>query len=317
MKSIENIDQLLAKYFAKEPMTAIQQAELQEWIEHNNEEFERLRVLINGKRNVEEEAFDGAKAWAVVEPKLEMKKTVNTKHLYRIITFAASIAVLIGVAMFFFPKGDWEKVTLANNGLANRLLTLPDSSKLTLYPGSEIVYEAYKNRGKRMLTLTGKVFFDIKRDAKRSFVIQAYNVQVEVLGTSFLVDAKATNKADVFVKSGTVKVTTDEKKVVLKANQQAIVSDGNIVKGEITSEEVFLANKVRVLKFVNRPVAEVVRELEQIYNVTIELDEKVKEGRITTRIKVNELDVTLVELSYICRCKYKEVAKDHYKLYHD
>ncbi|WP_042367795.1 FecR family protein [Bacteroides neonati] len=317
MKSIENIDQLLARDFAKEPMTAIQQAELQVWIEHNKEEYEHLQILLSDKRKVEEETFDSAKAWLTVEPKLEIKKKVNTTYLYKVATFAASIAVLIGLVIFFTQRDDWQGVTLANNSVVSRIVTLPDSSMVTLYPNSKIVYKGYKSRGKRLLTLSGKAFFDIRRNVKRPFVIQAYNVQVEVLGTSFLIDAKAENRANVFVKSGTVKVTADEKKIILQANQQATVADGKIIKGEIRDEGVFFGNEVRTLNLVNTPIVEVISELEQVYNVKIELDQTIKNNRITTRLKLNELDPILVELSYICKCKYKKIAEDHYKLYHD
>ena len=46
MNCKEDINELLARYFAKEELTGTQQKVLDEWISANAEEFERMRKLM-------------------------------------------------------------------------------------------------------------------------------------------------------------------------------------------------------------------------------------------------------------------------------
>ena len=54
--------------------------------------------------------------------------------------------------------------------------------------------------------LVGKAFFQVKRDTLHPFLVQIPDVSVEVLGTSFLIDATISDQSAVFVKDGVVKV---------------------------------------------------------------------------------------------------------------
>ncbi len=47
MNHQEDIDDLLAKYFANEELSASQQASLDHWIKANQMEFKRISALVN------------------------------------------------------------------------------------------------------------------------------------------------------------------------------------------------------------------------------------------------------------------------------
>jgi transmembrane sensor len=55
---------------------------------------------------------------------------------------------------------------------------------------SSINYEFDADEGVRRVALSGDAFFDVARDEARPFVIQGRMVEIEVLGTSFYVDAR-------------------------------------------------------------------------------------------------------------------------------
>lgn len=72
-----------------------------------------------------------------------------------------------------------------------RSVYLPDSSFVTMSPGSKIQYAPGFGEGHRILSLDGEAFFDVKRDTARTFEILAGNGRTTVLGTSFNLRAYA------------------------------------------------------------------------------------------------------------------------------
>lgn len=64
MRNQDYIDELLGKYFAKEYMTNEQLKELDDWIKNNQEDFERIKSLINYTENslYENHTFDAQRA---------------------------------------------------------------------------------------------------------------------------------------------------------------------------------------------------------------------------------------------------------------
>lgn len=70
----EDINELLARYFAKEELTGAQQQVLDEWISANREEFERMQRVVEAPVKKPEPAeFNAEAAWEKVESRLENK----------------------------------------------------------------------------------------------------------------------------------------------------------------------------------------------------------------------------------------------------
>ena len=97
MNNKEDIDQLLARYFAGEPLSLVQQKELDTWIAAHRQEFEQIHKLMQAPvRTAEEIHFDADKAWAKIEPRLENRTRAVTFE--RKMTFFLSGSFVIGVA---------------------------------------------------------------------------------------------------------------------------------------------------------------------------------------------------------------------------
>jgi transmembrane sensor len=92
-----------------------------------------------------------------------------------------------------------------NGSNTNKLVYLPDGSKVTLAKGARISYDRLMNGKKRNVTLTGEAFFDVAKNPEKPFYIHTQNMVIKVLGTSFRVSASA-NKESVIVKTGKVSV---------------------------------------------------------------------------------------------------------------
>lgn len=316
MKSINDIDNLLARHFSKESLTAEQEVELMEWISQNRKEYDNLTGIMDRGSVSDNLTFDTKAAWNKVEPLLNRSIKLNTHKIKVTLAYVASLVLLIGITVFWNKNSRIERFSYANSGIINESIILPDSSSVLLYPDSKIQYKAFKKKGTRQLTLTGKAFFNIKKKETRPFIIDAYDVKVEVLGTSFLIDAMDKDSAAVYVKTGIVRVDIKENNVLLKAGQQVKITKKEIIKSDIPDSTNIFGEQPAILSFNNTPIEEVVRQLENIFNVKIDLGKKIKRNRITSQLKIDNLSSILLELSYICDCKCDTISESHYKLYY-
>lgn len=315
MKKTEDINNLLAKHFAEEVLTDAQQLELTAWIAANQQEYSRLEKLLSQQLNEQGTYFDSAKAWKQIEPALKEHHS-SRRLFYRIAAAAAVVILVVGIAILWRQSNDTPALQLANHTAAKDTVNLPDGSMVVLYPGANLAYKGDENSGNRQVRLSGKAFFHVERNIHRPFIIQAHDTKVEVLGTSFLVDASKPEKGAVYVKSGLVKVSLGDKNVLLKASQQVEITPASMVKSEMNDAEQFFAETPPTLKFNNTPIAQVTQKLESYFHVEIELGKGIEINRITTQIKLVKLSDILVELSYLCGCEYQKIADSHYKLYY-
>ena len=231
---------------------------------------------------------------------------------------AASLLIVLAVSMFYFSSAsDEEMVRYANVGRTEQHCLLPDSSEVILYPEAVVTYQ-HTDKG-RLARLEGKAFFQVKRKIHGvPFKVETNLLKVEVLGTSFLVDATSKKQAAVFVKSGKVRVKTDESGAVLEANEKAEWKDGCLEVGIIEDSQALFGEAPVVLVFSATPLPDVVRDIENKTGVRIELEAGLEKNLITTRIESESAQDMVEELAFLCGCKYKTLTEGkHYRLYEE
>ena len=233
-------------------------------------------------------------------------------------SMAASLLIVLAVSMFYFSSAsDEEMVRYANVGRTEQHCLLPDSSEVILYPEAVVTYQ-HTDKG-RLARLEGKAFFQVKRKIHGvPFKVETNLLKVEVLGTSFLVDAAGKEQAAVFVKSGKVRVKTDESGAVLEANEKAEWKDGRLEVGIIEDPQALFGEAPVVLVFSATPLPDVVRDIEKKTGVRIELEAGLEKNLITTRIESESAQDMVEELAFLCGCKYKTLTEGkHYRLYEE
>ena len=102
--------------------------------------------------------------------------------------------------------------SLAEKQLLQQLITrrtfrspFPTEAILFLNRNTRLSYRDNFGRHGRNVTLSGEAFFEITRDEKNPFIVDAGNASVKVIGTSFNVITKNSDSAvEVFVKTGQV-----------------------------------------------------------------------------------------------------------------
>ncbi len=68
-------------------------------------------------------------------------------------------------------------------------ITLPDGSTVQLNAGSTLSYPGSFGKGKREVELDGEAFFDIAHDKQHPFIVHTHEMDIQVTGTRFNVDA--------------------------------------------------------------------------------------------------------------------------------
>lgn len=322
MNSKTDINELLAKHFANERLTASQQEELNEWISAHRDEYRRLQKLIGASVGKPKGiSFDAERAWQKVEAQLEERSQKVIPFRRKMLfwtSMAASLLIVLAVSVFYFSSAsDEEMVRYANVGRTEQHCLLPDSSEVILYPEAVVTYQ-HTDKG-RLARLEGKAFFQVKRKIHGvPFKVETNLLKVEVLGTSFLVDATSKKQAAVFVKSGKVRVRTDESGAVLEANEKAEWKDGRLEVGIIEDPQALFGEAPVVLVFSATPLPDVVREIENKTGVRIELEAGLEKNLITTRIESESAQDMVEELAFLCGCKYKTLTeRKHYRLYEE
>lgn len=236
------------------------------------------------------------------------------------IAVAVLIVLLAGAGYYFKDNLDqvFNPVTLLEVVAAageRKTLQLPDSSQITLEPGSKIVYPEKFNGKRRAVTLDGEAFFEITKDAAHPFVISTRFINTTVLGTSFSVQAYGSQEAKVVVVTGRVRVqTTSEGN---KQSEMEIVPDqgvvynkttGELEKREAAADARFYAQRHNG-KFIYNgiPMASVVKDMERFYKVSISLKGDVKNCLFNGSVYTSdELDKALLFVTESLNAKVRK-----------
>ena len=323
----EYINELLAKYITGEVMSESEKKDIQEWIATHADEYNRLVKLISPKKASE---FGTAKAWAKIEehidksatqkPVMSISTNRNKKRSVGMSVFyaAASVLVILVISISFFMSNreNNKEQLFANNTAEKMMIYLPDSSSVILYPDANVSYRTGAMNSAREVTLNGKAFFNVRKMHGRAFKVQSDNLMVEVLGTSFLIDATKAESSSVYVKTGIVSVESENSKVIIKANQKAELDNNTLKTGKIENPYEVFEEKPKVLSFANAEIMEVVEKIEQATGVRIEVSKELRKNKITSRIETADTEAIIVELAFLCNCKYETIeAGKHYRLY--
>lgn len=224
-----------------------------------------------------------------------------------------SIPLLAAAIWMFISRAETEKkyaeasrqaelVLMQNPGaatyVANRgtksSVVLPDSSIVRLNGGSRLVVPHCFNPEVRELFLDGEGYFEVQHHEDWPMKIHTpKNVTVEVLGTTFDLSAYEDDaRVKVTLIEGCVVVHEDRSNIVheIAPKQEILISgssadrseeklEARIKEADVQKNTAWMNNE---LVFDNTPMAEIVKQLERWYGVTIHvLDEDVMNYHLT------------------------------------
>ncbi|OUN65340.1 MULTISPECIES: FecR family protein [unclassified Butyricimonas] len=170
-------------------------------------------------------------------------------------------------------------------------LVLADGTTVYLNAESELRFPKQFRGKKRKVYLTGEGYFDVQRNEKQPFIVEAQQVAIRVLGTSFGVRAytREVNVLTTLVQ-GRVNVEADGQQVELNPGQQADFNRENdrLTVAEVDVEQ-YVGWKDGRLVFDNKPLEFILEELGRWYSFDVFYTNKeLKEIPYSLNIKKHE-----------------------------
>lgn len=218
-------------------------------------------------KSYEENRFDPKKALARSQNgslRRSLSLSKRTVMLKRIAGVAAAAAV--GIFLYLSWLTSWTDYAAYDIA---QTFTLPDSSSVTLAPGSTLSLQKHKD--KRLVQMTGKVYFNVRHDDRAPFRVDAGSGFVKVLGTRFQVDSR--DPISVSVVSGKVlfsAIRSGEEALILTKGQSAVLDPAASKPVEITPKHPNPAAwATGEFIYGNTPLPEVLSELSEYYDVTL------------------------------------------------
>ncbi len=152
--------------------------------------------------------------------------------------------------------------------------TLIDGTVITLNRNSTLTYPEKFKKEIREVELSGDAYFEVEHNKNQPFVIKSQDIEIEVLGTSFYVNAHEKNATvEVVVNSGGVALRSDKQnQVVLKAGDRGVFDKKTRQLTRYKNEDInYNSWKTRMLVFDDTELLEVVDKLNEVYNTNIEI----------------------------------------------
>jgi len=194
------------------------------------------------------------------------------------------------------------------NGSKALAIVLGDGTKVWIDAGSTLTYPAAFSGGKREVSATGQVYFDVAQNSNQPFIVKstANKTTIEVLGTAFnLRSFRDEEKMKVTLVSGTVKVNTAAASQLLHQGEQAATAGSAIQLVTNADLQQVTAWKEGLFVFNGADIATIMSELQRYYNVDVDFQTDVKDAfvaRIPRDVPVSQL-LNLLEMTDLVHFK--------------
>lgn len=233
---------------------------------------------------------DKKQLWENISDKLSTESDETKTPAIRKL-WAWGLAAAASLALLFWFGSDAGKTKTYAEAGEHKEVVLPENSVVTLNADSRLIYQSGTFNDRRVLHLEGEAFFDVEPGS--SFTVLTDEGIVTVLGTSF----------NVVARDGKFEVSCYTGKVSVERNAQntAILTTGQQAKAENTNllEKTFDASGGKpewingVFRFQDRPLKDVVAELERQYGIHVQLEKGLEEMAYTGLFESGDLDEAL------------------------
>jgi transmembrane sensor len=309
-------EERLIEYIKGKITSESELTEILDWIEsspENQKQYNQLKNLwvITGLDHPDEVTIPG------FCPRVR-RSHVKERMFVSFTKYAAVfiLAFVLGSLSLYFTNRNQNSTlsTLYNtievtNGERSQV-TLYDGTKVWLNSGTKFRYPVLFSRHTRDVFLEGEGYFDVAKDCKHPFIVNAGRLQVKVLGTKFDVYAYPDdNEFSATLEEGSVNAidTVTYNGVLLAPGEQAILNRStNVMKHLSVNTELYTSWKENMLKFEAAPFEEVIKKMERWYDVKITVEPTVNtKERYTMTVKTESLREMLELVSKTTKMDYE------------
>ncbi|MBC8109652.1 MAG: FecR domain-containing protein [Verrucomicrobia bacterium] len=249
-----------------------------------------------------------------VESQYQETKIIHWQPVWR---WAASVLLLLsvglGIRQFVSQPKTIAYQTISTANAKQNQFTLADGSVIYLNAGSSFRFPKQFSGSTREVYLTGEAFFKVAKNPEKPFIIHTGNLQTQVLGTSFNVQAYPNDSLiAVTVVSGKVSVSDSLASLTLQPGGQALyrTHTRKLMGGSVQDAAEYQAWTSGKLVFDSKNMAEISAVLERHYDVEISFrNEKIKHCRISSRFENEPIEKVLNLLCSYIGATYKKEGK--------
>lgn len=306
--------------------TPAEQAELEAWRRGDpaNEAFYQSAAdaWLSADALLQQPTFQTSAGWQAMtsrmpgfadqpEPTLS-KKPAQVIPLWARYSIAAAAILLIGLFLWpFFPGKQDEIFVYAQK--ETQVVVLPDKSVVTLRRGARLSYPKRFSSDRRTVVLSGSAFFEVVRNTAQPFTVRTDAAMVAVLGTSFQVAALGATITEVSVATGRVSVTPTDSRFsdrvsVLTPGMGVRVSDSGLLPLSPSGAAFYW--KDSTLRFINKPLDEVVATMSATLHVPVGLELAVpdtfRRQRVTISFAPQPIPEMLTDLCLITKTRWRQ-----------
>lgn len=282
----EIVYNIIAKHFSGETSEK-EDAFLNKWLmdDDNKNIYNELKsdwMLKTGKSR-----FNTDTAWANVQQQITHADKTRKRRLSVALSIAATL-IFASVILFNVLNSAEQQVYITSNDSKN--IVLPDGSKVHLNKNSVLTVMKNFNKSSRLTKLTGEAYFEITKNAKVPFIINANGTEVTVVGTSFNIKSNDHEQFELLVTSGVVNVRREKQEdYTLTKGQSIQLKNQKLQLEKFNNEQISWHN--RYLHFEFTPLNEAVEMINNAYNSHIKLMPDIQECVINSTFDNEALSV--------------------------
>lgn len=244
--------------------------------------------------------FSAAESYKLLAPRLPARR----RYLLplRTVGAAAAIALLCILGFVAYQYALPPELHTISTLAERKTVQLPDGTSVVLNHFSSLTYPEKFRKPYREVSLTGEAYFEVSPDKEHPFIVQAEEINVQVLGTHFNVEAYRDNpEIRTTLLEGSVAVSRrqGDERIVLRPNESAIY---NKEKGSLTMDVVADTSPILSWQrgefiFHNQPLQEIARELSNSFGTPIHIDnDTLRQYRFTARFTGGESLMYILDL---------------------
>lgn len=313
----EYIKTILLRQFKGEP-ARVDSNIIKDWIQQHPEQKREIEQLIatwqQSNELLKEPEFDTAAAWINLDKRITTgsEKRHPSPQVFRISALQKMMAAAIIAGCII--TGGWMYYRHHNNlttvaVVTDQHLLLPDGTTVWLRKGASIRFPRVFGGRERKVVLSGEAFFDVKTAHNQPFRIETGKGLIEVLGTSFLVNA-GSRQERVAVVTGKVRFADKDHpqtQCILAANEEAVFTGAAFERKTFTDHH--LPWEKNELNFQEASLEQVTETLTIYYNSPVKIDTTlVTDARrltITASFKEQALTQVVEEITKLTGLHYK------------
>lgn len=227
----------------------------------------------------------------------------SSRIYIRYIKYVAAVVVLAILSTFVYKymSSPSDMVYVSTSYGERKEVRLPDGSTVMLNSLSKLSYPEAMSGNTREVHLQGEGYFDVAKDANRTFIVKAENLNIKVLGTKFNIEAYENEESvTTTLFEGSVSVTLDNGHTdKLEPGDQAVFrkNENKVSIGKSASVDKEVEWQKGVYTFDNAPLSEILKTLNREYNKDFKLNNQdLEKLRVTLRFETQETVESILEV---------------------